>query len=459
MSIVIAHQDRRITGYGKTCMDTAVSEIFTEYLEQKHGTWDVAGVFRQGMKVVIKPNLVHELNFRVRFDGEKMEHPNECFITDWSVIRAVVKYLSVADGLELTILECPLQSCCMEAIVTESMIDELRRMNHKNTVKFVDARRTRYIWGRGREPQVLHNLRDESEYVDFNLGKYSAHSHYEKYAGRFRVTDYPPEEMKKYHGMGLHIYRIAKEAAEADVVISIPKLKTHIKAGMTGAMKNFVGVVGNKECLPHHTKGCPANGGDCYDKRSLLKFLAEAILDYANGFLLTDEKMYYRWRRVVGGLMYIRRLAGLDDELAGSWYGNHTISRTIADLNRIMYYGGKDGKMHRKRQREIISLVDAVVSGQGEGPMKPVPNKTCLLVISDSTAAADIFCAEFTGLDPDKIPYLNEGLLCNGRMPLLEDRERIRFILNGHEISRDMLKRMCPDILVPAGWKGNLEKK
>lgn len=71
------------------------------------------------------------------------------------------------------------------------------------------ARRTRYIWGRGREPQVLHNLRDESEYVDFNLGKYSAHSHYEKYAGRFRVTDYPPEEMKKYHGNGLHIYRIA----------------------------------------------------------------------------------------------------------------------------------------------------------------------------------------------------------------------------------------------------------
>ena len=459
MNIVIAHQGRHMGGYEKARMETAVSEIFSEYLERKHGTRDVTVVFQPGMKVVIKPNLVHEMNFRVRFDGEKMEHPNECFITDWSIIRAVVKYLAAADGLEITILECPLQSCCMEAIVTENMIDDLRRMNGKNTVTFTDARRTRYIWGGGREPQVLHDLREESEYVDFNLGKYSAHSRYEKYADRFRVTDYPPEEMKKYHRNGLHIYRIAKEVAEADVVISIPKLKTHMKAGMTGAMKNFVGVVGNKECLPHHTKGCPANGGDCYNKRSLLKFFAEAILDHANGFLLTDEKKYYRWRKVVGGLMYMRRLAGLDDELAGSWYGNHTIGRTIADLNRIIYYGGKDGRMHRKQQREIISLVDAIVSGQGEGPMRPVPNDTCLLVISDSTAAADIFCAEFTGLDPDKIPYLNEGLVCNRRMPLLEDREQIRFILNGQVMFRDELKRMCPDILVPAGWKGHLEKK
>ena len=71
----------------------------------------------------------------------------------------------------------------------------------------------------------------------------------------FRVTMYNPDLMRQTHGRGRHQYLIAREVIEADVVINVPKLKTHRKAGITGALKNLVGINGNKDYLPHHRLG------------------------------------------------------------------------------------------------------------------------------------------------------------------------------------------------------------
>ena len=54
---------------------------------------------------------------------------------------------------------------------------------------------------------------------------------------------------------GRHRYLVARELIEADVVFNVPKLKTHKKAGVTGALKNLVGINGHKAYLPHHRKG------------------------------------------------------------------------------------------------------------------------------------------------------------------------------------------------------------
>ena len=62
---------------------------------------------------------------------------------------------------------------------------------------------------------------------------------------------------------------------DADLVINVPKLKTHKKAGVTGALKNLVGINGNKEFLPHHRKGGAASGGDCYPGRSPIMPVAD----------------------------------------------------------------------------------------------------------------------------------------------------------------------------------------
>ena len=55
---------------------------------------------------------------------------------------------------------------------------------------------------------------------------------------------------------------ISRTILDADCVINLPKLKTHKKTGVTLCMKNLVGINGNKNWLPHHRLGTPAQGGD-----------------------------------------------------------------------------------------------------------------------------------------------------------------------------------------------------
>lgn len=67
--------------------------------------------------------------------------------------------------------------------------------------------------------------------------------------------------MARAHHVGVHQYLLAKAVLEADVVINLPKLKTHKKAGVTCALKNLIGIHGNKEYSPHHRVGDPRPEG------------------------------------------------------------------------------------------------------------------------------------------------------------------------------------------------------
>src|SRR5207248_1668182 len=75
-------------------------------------------------------------------------------------------------------------------------------------------------------------------------------------------ADYDAGVVNAHHSAGRHAYLIAASVVACDVIVSLPKLKTHKKAGITVSLKNLVGVNGDKNWLPHHTEGCPADGGD-----------------------------------------------------------------------------------------------------------------------------------------------------------------------------------------------------
>lgn len=60
---------------------------------------------------------------------------------------------------------------------------------------------------------------------------------------------------------------------EADVIINIPKPKCHRLAGMTAALKNMVGVIYDKNSLPHRKIGSVEEGGDAYKKRIYLSII------------------------------------------------------------------------------------------------------------------------------------------------------------------------------------------
>ena len=68
---VTVYQDRHIRDYSdRKKIEEMVNAAFLGCIEKTYGHRDIRTIFLPGSKVVIKPNFVHEMNFRVRFDGE-----------------------------------------------------------------------------------------------------------------------------------------------------------------------------------------------------------------------------------------------------------------------------------------------------------------------------------------------------------------------------------------------------
>lgn len=118
-------------------------------------------------------------------------------------------------------------------------------------------------------------------YTVVDLGKYSALYDIINDYKKFRVTNYIPNLTKEHHNPKKNEYLISNTILQADVIINLPKPKTNRKAGITGAMKNLVGINGSKDWLPHHRRGSKADGGDEYLYHNLFKdlniFLQEKI--------------------------------------------------------------------------------------------------------------------------------------------------------------------------------------
>src|SRR5262249_22266324 len=148
----------------------------------------------------------------------------------------------------------------------------------------------------------------------------------------FRVAWYDHRLMAKTHHAGVHRYLIANALLQADVVINLPKLKTHKKAGVTCALKNLIGINGNKEYLPHHRLGGGASGGDNSPGDSRVKRALEYVADRQN--VADSYAVGMGWRLLFALLARTSRLTGDRVGMDGSWSGNDTIWRTCLDLNR-----------------------------------------------------------------------------------------------------------------------------
>lgn len=429
-------------------IEQAVYDILGRFFRETYGA-TIKNSIPSGSTIVIKPNFVHELNFNVSRDGLYMENPNDCFITNYSIIEAVLKFLNQIDDCRILIIEAPIQFCQLEKIVTKNNLEKWKKIVTNGTVEFIDLRRTIMYIENG-AATTKTNIRAEENYIDFDLAEKSFFKEKEKWVKRFRVTDYPPSSMKQYHRKGVHRYRIAKEIIDTQWIINIPKLKTHQKAGFTGCMKNFVGVIGNKECLPHHTKGSPLTGGNCHSDVSLLKLCAEQFKDIANGFLNKSLFLYKVNNKIAATFLRLQRCISDNNDLAGSWYGNDTIARTIRDINNIIYYGKDNGVLDEIVQRNVISLVDAITVGEGDGPLRPFPVKRNLLLCGDDTLAVDIVNAAVLGFDYKLIPQTNLNDLLR--------HERIRISYNGQELPFQTIYKYSTKCVKPApGWVGHIE--
>ena len=247
-----------------------------------------ADVVHPGTTVLLKPNWVMHRNLG--------GHGTTCLTTAPEFIEAVLEEVLKAHPKRIILGDGPIQSCELDELLPEGFQLRLREMaaSQRVDLEFADFRRTSIV-GLDFVNGVQTHLRGENKYVLFDLAKDSLLEPISRPVGTFRVTDYDPGKLAETHRPGRHRYLVCREAFEADVVLSLPKLKLHCKAGLTGALKNLVGLCGCKDYLPHHRVGGSETGGDCYPGRSLRKRAVEFLLDKANRRIQT--RAYIRWRQ------------------------------------------------------------------------------------------------------------------------------------------------------------------
>jgi uncharacterized protein (DUF362 family) len=355
----------------------------------------------RGARVLVKPNLVLHEN-----EGPWGMDP---LVTHTSLIRAVVEGALRAEPSEVVVGDAPLQGCDFASLLNVTGLGEWadRLMELEPTFKGVrDFRRTTCVFVNGVR-FADENLQSEERFVLFDLGRNSLLEPITDGRDSFRVTCYDPRLLARTHAPGRHQYLVAKEVIEADVIINLPQLKTHKKSGVTCALKNLIGINGNKEYLPHHRIGGSHTGGDCYPNYNPIKRAMEYMADRVN---MTSSFAEVRvWNGL--GRQFQRALWLTGDQLGieGSWSGNDTIWRTCLDLNRILLNGQPDGTMADRPQRRVLHVVDAVVAGQGDGPLSPRPLPLGLILAGNNAAAVDWVGAYLLGYDPQRVTLVREA--------------------------------------------------
>lgn len=403
-------------------------------------------LIQPGARVLIKPNFV--------LDHNQGTGGMEPMITHQSIVKAVVKAALQAEASEVLVGDAPIQMCNFSTLLETTGLGSWAAALKKTDSRFrgvKDFRRTiaKYVNGvRVAEENVL----PEEDFVLFDLGSDSLLEPITDDKDDFRVTSYDPRLMAKTHGRGRHRYLVAKDVLEADLVINLPKLKTHKKAGITCALKNLIGINGNKEYLPHHRLGGANLGGDCYPGESKVKRMLEYAADQQN---LTDSgKMGRVWGGVATQLNRVLHLMGDNVGIEGSWSGNDTIWRTGLDLNRIILYGEADGSMAASPRRRVVHLADSIVAGQGDGPLSPQPLRLGLLFAGNNAACVDWFGSRLLGYDPHLLPIVREAFR-HFRWPISMSQPS-EAMMSGDwgvgKIDQVMLKER-PSVVHPIGWR------
>jgi len=371
--------------------------------------WNPLGGFiAAGSSVFILCNFVYHR----RFQESKRQFDAKCI--HGSVLRALCDYALIAVGPEGRVRfgNSALQSCLWEQVLSDTgaavvldFYDKRRAPVSAKDLRFFVTERT-FL---GRVTSV-EQRDDSSDAIEVPFGDESLLGEVQGTGGRparFRISDYKPERIEAFHSGSLHRYVIHRAVLESDVVISLSKLKTHEKVGVTCGLKGFVGMVGHKDCLAHHRFGSAAIGGDEYPERLRFLHVVSAYQDWVCG---RDAGAFLQGPAQILGRTLHRTLRRLGANMAGAWWGNDTAWRMTLDLARIAHYAGADGAMRPEMQRRHLSLIDGIVGGEGDGPLSPDPVGSGVLVFSDDVVAGDRVAARLMGLDPQAIPLIREAI-------------------------------------------------
>ncbi len=365
--------------------------------------------------VVIKPNLVLESASRRKFDGS--------IVTHGSVIRPLIDYIRLAGGPDVQILvgDVPLQGADFEELVAENGLAELvRALKERGDSNLVlaDLRRERALVdtaGFIRRIEALPG--DPRGYREVDVGGASLLEGLpaEQFEG-FAVSDYQARNTQRAHAPGVHRYLVPASVLAADLFINVPKLKTHQKAGLTVAIKNLVGVNGDKARVPHYRLGGPSASGDEYPPgaallRAMQARTARLLQGRSRVLYRAARRLWRATRHLVLPRHSVESAAGSVTLVSGgAWHGNDTLWRSLHDLNLLLRFADRDGGITNVQQRSYLCVVDGIVAGEGDGPLVPVARSEGVVLTGDDPLAIDLVAARYMGLDWRRIPQLAGAL-------------------------------------------------
>lgn len=428
--------------------------------EEHYGSaeWNPLGeMVHPGMHVLIKPNLVLHYN-------KNLSGGTECLYTQPSVVAPIIDYVLIAlqGSGQVIIGDAPLQECNFEKLIQESgYASLLSYYQEKNiTIDLVDFRGLK---SRVKNGIIYTEITQNENGTIVDLGPFSEFASEDQAAiNRMRVTNYDPRVLSRHHNTEKHEYYISNYVLDADVIINMPKPKTHRKAGVTISLKNFVGANVRKEFLPHHTMGAISEGGDEYEKKSLTQKIRSYLADKENICLANKHvgmaRLCLTGIHVCSGILWLKR----ERYTEGSWHGNHTISRTVVDLNKIIYYADKKGNLQAQKTRNVLIVADMIISGEGEGPIYPSPKPIGFIASGINPICFDEIICTLMGFSAEKIPtiycaknicspFVLEG---KGQIPIIRSNDP-RF--EGKDIyalnPKDLFYFKPTD-----GWSGHIER-
>jgi uncharacterized protein (DUF362 family) len=426
---------------------------------EHYGTpeWNPLGdVVKPGECVLLKPNFVKE--HRIDKPGEWQQ-----IITHGSVLRAVADYvfLALKGSGRIVIADGPQSDSDFDRISELVGLAGIRQFYAGFGIEFeyYDLRNEHWVERDGvyvgREKlrgdpagTVVVNLGGRSHLPDAGEGR--------RYYGAF----YDLEETNRHHCGGRHEYVFCRTPLMADVVIHVPKLKTHKKCGITLNLKGLVGLNGNKNWLPHYVMGTPKNGGDQFADDSPGHAMENALVVRAKELLLGKSGWAKALARRLKGPAY--GLFGKTNTVvrSGNWWGNDTVWRMSLDLAAVLMFADKDGNLHDVPQRRFFSVVDAIIAGDGNGPME-ADAKDCGMVIAGACpVSVDAVAARVMGFDYRKLALIAEAFRCEKWPFVQHGYEDIEVQSNDPRVDSVMLTDAGVDIFrfrPHFGWTGEIE--
>ncbi|MGE4585221.1 MAG: DUF362 domain-containing protein [Sphaerochaeta sp.] len=431
-----------------------------------HETRDAAAEFlfaqldsqiKPGYKVILKPNFVKESHL---YKPDEWEY----VITHTEVIRLVLERVikNLKNQGEICIIDAPQTDSDWDAIMQHvrlpKLVDELQKTTNVK-ISYFDLREERWFYKQGIIVKRKKLPGDPKGYVKVNLGENS--EFFGKRNKDYYGADYDMNETKRYHNDKDNVYVISRTILECDVFINLPKLKTHKLTGITACLKNLVGTCVIKNSIPHHTIGAPETGGDKFehetrknDRESALKGLALKLLKTKNPLINYP-------------FILVKKIAGLflgspqsDVVRNGSWHGNDTIWRATLDLNKILLYADKAGKMQNTPQRKYFALIDGIIGGEAKGPMEPDPKKSGVLIAGANPVYVDAVAATLMGFDYRKIPTIEKAYSAKTYPLTFINSEGIEIVSNNKGWEKLIGAFTYTDTMQfkpHFGWLGNIE--